>query len=226
MDLQVQKRNELGSGKVVFLRGKGMIPAELYGHGVANIHLTVPVKDLAAAYKTAGESEIINLVVDGQNKPVIIHDIQFHPITQDFQSVDFYEVDMNAELELAIPFEFMGEAPAVKAFGGILTKAMDALEIVCLPANIPQHIVIDLSKLTELNQSIYVRDLAASDKYKIVTNPSTVIVSISEPVVEEVTPVAEVKIEDIKVEGEEKKAARVAAKFAAAHQAGGKEGKK
>lgn len=219
MELKVQKRSELGSSKVAALREKGLIPAELYGRGIENIHLAVPVKDLRAAYAKAGESEIINLVVDGKARPVIIHDIQFDTLTQEFQTVDFYEVNMKEELELAVPFEFKGDAPAVKNHGGVLVKAKTELEIKCLPANIPAHITIDLSGLTELNQSIYVKDLPKSDKYKIITDPSTVIVSISEPAKEEEIPAPAPSIDDVKVESEEKKAARDAEKAAATETA-------
>jgi large subunit ribosomal protein L25 len=223
MELKVQKRDAFGGSQSATLRASGLVPAELYGHGVKNVHLAVPVKDMMSAYKQAGESEIINLVVDGKTTPVLIHDVQFHPISQDFQSVDFYEVDMNAELELAVPFEFVGEAPAIKNFGGILTKAMDEVEVRCLPANIPQDIKIDLSVLVNLNQSIYVRDLPNSDKYKIVSDPNNAIVSISEPMKEEeLAPKPEAKVEDVKVETELKKDARDAAKTSAAPEAGAK----
>jgi large subunit ribosomal protein L25 len=223
MELKVQKRNTFGGSQSAVLRASGLVPAELYGNGVENVHLAVPVKDMMTAYKRAGESEIINLVVDGKTTPVLIHDVQFHPLSQEFQSVDFYQVNMNEELELAVPFEFVGEAPAIKNFGGILTKAMDEVEVKCLPANIPAHIKIDLSTLANLNQSIYVRDLPASDKYKIVSDPNNAIVSISEPMKEEeIVPAVEAKIEDIKVEGEEKVAARAAAKAAPATEAGAK----
>jgi len=219
MELKVQKRSELGGAKVAALRAKGFVPAELYGHGVENVHLAVGIKDLRAAYAKAGESEIINLVIDGKTKPVIIHDVQFDTLSQEFQTVDFYEVNMKEELEIGVPFEFIGDAPAVKNFGGVLVKAMDTLEIKCLPTDIPQHITIDLSKLENLNQSIYVRDLPKSDKYKIVTEGSTVIVSISEPAKEEEIPAAAPSVEDVKVESEEKKAARDAEKAATADTA-------
>lgn len=225
MELKVQKRNTFGGSQSAVLRASGLVPAELYGHNVANVHLAVPVKDMMTAYKQAGESEIINLVVDGKTTPVLIHDVQFHPISQEFQSVDFYQVDMKSEIELAVPFEFIGEAPAVKGLGGVLTKAMDELEVKCLPGNIPHSIKIDLSVLTDLNQSIYVRDLPQSDKYKILTDANNAIVSISEPMKEEeLAPAAEVKVEDVKVETEEKKVARDAAKAVAPEA--GKEVKK
>ena len=226
MELKVQKRNGFGGAQAAILRAGGLVPAELYGHNVENVHLSVPVKDMMTAYKTAGESEIINLVVDGETTPVLIHDVQFHPISQEFQSVDFYQVDMKEELELMVPFEFVGEAPAVKNHGGILTKAMEELKVKCLPANIPHAIKIDLSILTDLNQSIYVRDIPKSDKYNILTDSNNAIVSISEPMKEEeIAPAVEAKVEDVKVEGEEKVAARAAAK-ATTPEAPTKEAKK
>lgn len=207
MELKAQKRSELGSVKANKLRESGMIPAELYGHNIENMHLAVDSKELRVVYNEAGESEIVNLVVDGETKPTIIHDIQIHPISEEFRSVDFYQVNMKEEIELAIPFNFVGEAPAVKNFSGVLVKAMEELEIVCLPGNIPGEIDIDLSTLTELHSSIYVKDLPESDKYRILTDPSTVIATVSEPREEEEEE-EEISVEDVKVEGEEKKAAK------------------
>lgn len=202
MELQVQKREILGK-KVKTLREQGLIPAELYGHKFGNIHLSVPEKDLIKAYKEAGESTIINLAIDGKKIPSLVYYIEVNSINQKFEHVDFYAVKMDEKITTEAPFVFINESPAVKA-GGILIKSMKELKVEALPADLPPHIDIDLSKLVNIHDSIYVRDLNLGKAVKIKVEPETVIATILEPVKEEVE-VKPITVEEVKVEGEEKK---------------------
>src|SRR3989344_7382468 len=113
MELKVEKRETLGK-KVESLRKQGLLPAELYGHGVANLHLSVNAKEFEKVYKGAGENTVINVNVDGVTKPVLIYDVQIHPLKGSIEAVDLYEVKMDEEIEATVPLEFVGESPAVK----------------------------------------------------------------------------------------------------------------
>lgn len=205
LELEVQKREILGK-KVKSLRREGFIPAELYGHGVENLHLSVREKDFNKIYKEAGQNTVVNVKIGGLGKPTVIHDVEYHPLTGKVMSVDFHEVKMDEPLKIPVPIEMVGESPAVRDFHGILVKAMDEIEVEALPADIPSEIKVDISRLTELNQSIYVKDLPVTGKYKFLVDPQTVVVTVSEPVPEEVAPVEEIKPEEVVVEGEEKRA--------------------
>jgi large subunit ribosomal protein L25 len=119
---------------------------------------------------------------------------------------------MDEEIHTTVPIKFIGEAPAVKALGGVLVKAITEIKITALPANIPAEIAVDLSVLENLNQSLYVKDLPISDKYKFEVDASNVVVTVAEQREEEVTPVAAPSVDEVVVETEEKKAARDAAK--------------
>ena len=213
MDLKVQKRDQLGS-KIASLRKEGFIPAELYGHGIPNVHLAVPAKEFRSVYKTAGENQVVNLWVDDSAHPVLIYEVNVHPLTDEVQSIDFYQVKMDEEISTSVPLKFIGESPAVKNLGGVLVKTMDEIKIKALPANIPAEITIDLAVLAELHQSVYVKDLPHTDKFKFMVDPTTVIVTVSEQREEEVAPVVAPDLEAVKVEGEEKKAVRDAEKAA------------
>ncbi|MBI2592566.1 MAG: 50S ribosomal protein L25 [Candidatus Colwellbacteria bacterium] len=211
MELQVEKRETLGKG-VRSLRRRGQIPAELYGHGIQNFHLAVNSKDFEKLYKEAGENTVINVKVEGSMKPVLIHDVQFNPLTGEIGAVDFYEVRMDEEIRIPVPLEFVGASPAVSLLHGVLIKAMDEIEVEALPGDIPQEIKVDLAKLTELNQSLYVRDLVAAGNFRFTVDPETVVLTVSEPAPEEEAPAAEVKPEEVVVETEEKKLQRDALK--------------
>lgn len=208
MELKAQKREVLGK-KVGALRREGLIPAELYGHRVENVHLAVAAKDFGKVYAEAGENTVVNLSFNGAPRMVMIHGVQTDPVKSQVISVDFHEVKMDEAITAAVPLEFVGESPAVKDLGGVLVKAMDEIEVEAFPQDIPSEIIIDLSKLANLGDSVYVKDLPTGAKYEYKVDPTTVVVTVSEPAEEEVS-AAEITPESVIVEGEEKRAQREA----------------
>lgn len=202
MDLKVEKRTTLGK-KLKALRNKGLIPAELYGHGLENVHLEVVAKEFSGAHKEVGESTIVNLVLEGKKIPALIHDTTSDFLSNKISHIDFYAVKMDEKIKTHVPFEFTGESAAVKQ-GGVLVKSMKEIEVEALPGDLPRDIEINLSILENLHDSIHVKDLMVSDKVKIYADAETVIVTVIEPAKEEeAAPV--ISVEDVKVEGEEKK---------------------
>lgn len=208
MELIAQKREILGK-KVKSLRERGLIPAELYGHNTENIHLAVPLKNFVKIFEEAGTSAIINLLVNGEKYPVLIYDYQKNYLTGEFTHVDFYRIRMDEKIQAKIPLEFVGEPPAVKEKGGILNKSMFEIEIEALPANLPPQLIVDLTQLTELDQSIYVKDLKIPAGVEVLVDPETVIATITREEKEEEREIP-IDISTIKVEDEEKRAQREA----------------
>ena len=209
MNLEVQIRNEKGR-RVKDLRQQGLIPAELYGKGIENMHLAVKSRDFKNVFKEAGESSIINIVISDKNKkeeiPVLIHDIQKDYLTDDIIHIDFYRVRMDEKIRTHIPLEFIGESPAVKNYGGILNKSMLEIEVEALPKDLPHNIPVDISQIKELDQSIYVKDLSIPKNVKILVDPETVIATVSLP--KEEVPSEPIDVSAVKVETEEKKLER------------------
>ena len=199
MELAVETRELLGK-KVVSLRREGKIPAELYGHGVKNQHLTVDAKAFRKALKEAGESTVLTLVLGKQKFQTLIHDIQRDAISEAVTHVDFYEVRMDEKVTTEVPIVFAGDAPAVKAYGGVLVKSLEKIEVEALPADLPQNISVDLSVLGELNQTIYVRDIPIIERVKFLADPEMAVASVTEQQieVEEIAPPAS----EIPTEGE------------------------
>jgi large subunit ribosomal protein L25 len=215
MELTVQKREILGK-KVKSLREQDLIPAELYGHGRANIHLSVPAKEFSQLFKEAGESTIIKLKVKSQKSKVndseaenevnvLIHDVQKNHLTDKISHVDFYAVKMDEKITVSVPLEFIGEAPAVKEKGGVLIKSIQEVEVEALPADLPHRLEINLDKLSDIGMSLCVKDIKVPQGVNILFDPETVVATISEPTKEEVEE-KPITVEEVKVEGEEKKA--------------------
>lgn len=211
MELQAQLRTVLGKS-TKNLKNQGLVPAEFYGRGFPNQTLTVAKGDFEKVLKTAGESTVITLLVDGKKHPSIIHDIQHDFISGDIIHVDFYGVHMDEKISAHVPIEFTGEAPAVKSHGGVLIKAVDEVEVEALPADLPHSFVIDLGALAELNQSVYVKDLPVPKNVKILLDGETALVTVMPPLKEEEVVAPVMDVSDVKVETEEKKAERDAGK--------------
>ena len=209
MELKTESRTTFGK-KNKALRAEGRIPAELYGHGVPNAHLVIDTKEFVKVFREAGENTVVTLLVGDEKRPTLIHDVIHDYLTGAVEHVDFYQVRMDEVIKAHVPVEFVGESPAVKAAGGILNKTISEIEVEALPADLPHRFTVDLGVLVELEQSIYVRDLAVPKGVKMHLAPETVIVTVGAPRKEEeiIAPVAAVDVTEVKVETEEKKAER------------------
>jgi large subunit ribosomal protein L25 len=211
MELIAQKRDILGKA-VKNLREKGFIPAELYGHGVKNKHLTVAAKDFKLVFEEAGESTMIDLHVGEERMPVMIHDVSRDSVSDEVINIDFYQVRLDEKIIVAVPLIFLGEAPAVKDQQGILVKSLHEVELQALPTNIPREITVSLESLTEIGKSIYVKDLAIPENVELEESLDTVVASVTERVEEDEAPQEAIDVDSVKVEGEEKVAERQAKK--------------
>ncbi len=227
MDLLVQKREKFGK-QVKVLRREGLIPAELYGHGLPNTHLTVPAKDFGKAFKEAGTNTVITLVVDKEKKPALIYDVVHNALTGEVAHVDFYQVRMDEKIKAKVPLAFVGESAAVKEKGAILNKSMSEIEVEALPRDLPHSFVVNLSLLDDIGKSVYVRDLATPKGVELLIDENTAIATAKPPAPkEEEKPVEEAvpDVSAVKVETEEKKAERVAGKTESVEKEGKKEEK-
>ena len=184
------------------LRRVGKLPAVLYGHKVQNVSLTVDAREFDKIYKKSGESTVIEVITeDGKTHPVLIHDVQHNYLTSVPDHVDFYEINMTEKLKANVALEFTGESSAVKTLGGVLVKILNEVEIECLPADLPHNIVVDLTALKTLSDTIHVKDLPVPAKVKIITHADEMVIKVQPPREVEVDLSAPV-VEDVsKVEG-------------------------
>jgi large subunit ribosomal protein L25 len=208
LELEVKKRDITGK-KVRFLRRGGLIPCNIYGHGIESLPVQVDVRKLSHILARAGGTDLISIKMTDAASPsnVIIRDIQRNPMTGEPIHVDFYQVRMTEKLKAEVPLVFIGEAPALKLKNVSLLHAMNALQIEALPDDLPHNIEVDISSLAVPEQSLHVKDIKVSDKITILADPEQMIIKVAEvrKVVEEVAaPAAAVEGEE--VEGAEEKA--------------------
>lgn len=206
-DLKATKRDRFG--KILFnMRKIGMLPAVIYG---PELKQSAPVflkfNDFIKVFQKAGESSLINLAIDGEDKPreVLVKDVAYDAVKDAPIHIDFYQIKRGQKLELDIVIEFIGEAPAVKEAGGILIKNLHELSIRCLPKDIPEKVQVNLSSLKAIDDKIYVKDLQLGEAIEIKQDANDVIVLVAAPVEEEAEAKPEVAAADIPtVEGEKK----------------------
>lgn len=152
-----EKRDILGK-KVRSLRKQGFLPAVVYGGGKQAEPVSIKEADFSKLWKSAGESTIVELVLDGQKKNVLIHDVAIDPLRDKPVHADFYTVDAHKKIRVDVPLEFIGESEAVKA-GGILVKVLHSLKIEALPKDLPHSISVDTSTLKAVGDSVLISDL-------------------------------------------------------------------
>lgn len=209
LTLLAKIRKDIGK-KVKFLRQKGILPAVLYGSKLKEAQsLELDYKTFEKVFKKAGETSLISLKIEEENKkiPVLIHEIQRHPLTNEIIHVDFYQPRLEEEVEVTVPLIFEGEAPAVKNLGGTLVKNISEIEVKALPQNLPHEIRVDIKNLETFENHILVNDLKLPEGVKILKNPKEIIVSVSPPekIEEELEKPIEEKVEEVeKVEKEKK----------------------
>lgn len=179
--LSAQKRVHLGR-KNYHVRNEGVIPAVVYGAGMEPLNVQVVHNEFARVLKTAGESTIVELSVDG-GAPlhVLIQATQTNPIRDEFTHVDFRAVDMTKKIEAEVKLHFVGESPAVKALGGTLVKTMDEVRIKALPTDLLSFINVDISKLVTFDDAIHVKDLDISKDVETLDDENAVVAVVSAP---------------------------------------------
>ncbi len=130
------------------LRNADQIPAVIYGQGMTPISIAVARRDLRLALSgPAGFNTVLSLEVDGKKFPAVVKQVQRHPVKRNVAHVDFLQVNMKEELTVSVPVRLEGEAKAVLASNGLVDPAVDTIEVVCTPDNMPNEFVIDVTNM-------------------------------------------------------------------------------
>jgi len=197
--IAAERRTGTGKGAARQLRATGRVPAVIYGHGRAAESLSVVGAEIEKALiGIAAESTVIDLTIDGNPVKTLIREIQRHPTRPDIIHVDFYEIHADETLTLEVPIRLVGVPDGVRNGGGVLDQVLREIEIEVLPADIPEHVDVDVTDLA-IGHSVHVSDLEVPNA-TVLTDPETTICTVVPPrVEEEVVPAAEV----VETEGEE-----------------------
>ena len=185
LTLQASKREILGK-KTRFLRRQGITPTHLFGHNLESLSLQCDTAKLQRITAQAGTTRLIALEIEGDKQPrsIFIREIQKDEVSGQLLHVDFYQVRKKEKIKADLPLVLVGEAPAMQIKGRMLTHALTSISVECLPDKLPPQIEIDLSRLEEVEQAIYVSDITLSPDITLITDPALLIVKVSKVVVE------------------------------------------
>lgn len=182
--LSAEKRAVLGK-KVKHLRREGILPANMFGKGMKSTSLQLPLKEFQNVYNMVHETGLVDLTVDGQTHPVLIQNIHIHPITHTPLHADFFKVNLKEKVKATIPVVAVGEPKAVTDKIGVLLQPLSEVEVEALPADLPEHIEVNVESLANIDDSITLGNVHAPQGVDILAEPTELVFRIGELVSEE-----------------------------------------
>src|SRR3990167_11527414 len=205
--INVEPRKIIGK-KVKSLRKEGLLPANIFGKGLKSKAIQVQEKEFYKTFKLAGETGVVEVKVKDETYPALIHNVQRNPVTDKVTHVDFHKVNLKEKITAHVPIKLVGESPAEKSGVGLILQTINEIEVESLTVDIPHEIELDISDLSEIGQTIHIKNLKVDkEKVEIKNDPEEVVVSVQtaemkeEP--EQVEAPAPEEVEAIAEKGEE-----------------------
>lgn len=178
--LKATKRTITGK-QVSQLRRAGRLPGVIYGHNVEPVSISLDAHQASLLLPKASSSSLITLDVDGKEYAVLVREKQRNFIKNRLIHIDFLSVSLTETLTATVSVEFTGESLAVKNYQAVLITSMDSLEVECLPTDLPEKFVVNLGMLKEIGDQILVKDIAVSDKVKVLEDANAVLIVAAAP---------------------------------------------
>lgn len=196
--LSVKPRTIIGK-QVRALRREGWIPLSIYGAHVQPRSMQAEERSLRTVLTKAGMNRLIRLDTgDGGQHVVITREIQREPISGKYWHIDFMEISLTEKMDVDIPVVLKGTPPLTKSGEALLIHGLESVSIRVLPTDLIPEIVVDVSGLANLNDTIHVSDLKLGDTIEILTNPEEMlakVIPVKEEVIATEAPVATAEVE-------------------------------
>mgnify|MGYP006352162891 FL=1 len=186
--LKAEKRDVTGK-QVKALRRAGQLPAVIYGRHVDPIAISLEAHTASLVFSKLTSSTLVTLDVDGTEYTAIVREKQRNFIKGNLTHVDFLALDLTEKIRTSVRLTFVGVAPAVKDYSAVLVHRMDALEVECLPADLPERITVDISVIKEIGNNIHVRDIPLPENIVVLDDVDDVVI-IATVVKEEASDIA------------------------------------
>ncbi len=187
------------------IRKAGRIPAVFYGKKEASTSISISKIDFLKVWKEAGESSIVNLETPDGTKESLIQDVDIDPVSGNPRHADFYVFEKGHKVEVALPIEFTGTAPAIKDLGGIFVKVLHELKVEAMPKDLPHNITVDVTSLANFGDQILAQDIILPKGVELKINPEEVIATVTAPREEKEEEVVPIDLSTIEVEEKGKK---------------------
>lgn len=174
LTIKGSKRESVGKAATKALRNAGSVPCVLYG-GEEPLHFSADEREFKNLVYTPETFTVVIELEDGSKHKAIMQDIQFHPVTDRILHVDFFQLFPNKEVTVTVPVKTEGVAPGIIK-GGSLSMTMKKLKVKAIPKNLPDHVVVNISKL-DIGDKVYVSELR-NDQYKLMHPDNVVVVQV------------------------------------------------
>ncbi|MBP7829950.1 MAG: 50S ribosomal protein L25 [Kiritimatiellae bacterium] len=187
LKVTVQPRQGQGSAQAGRLRRQGLLPAVVYGDGKPGRKVQLNLHDFEQILRGhSGENILMDLEVEGDKTlKVLLKEVQHHPVSGKMTHADFNEISMTEKLRVELPVRLVGEPVGVTQQGGVLEYLIRQLAVECLPADIVEHVDLDVSALN-IGQSLTVADIHLDPaKYTILTAKEVAVATVAAPRAEE-----------------------------------------
>jgi len=180
LKLKAKIRKKLG-GHAKELRKEGILPSVLYGPKIETQAIEVDLKDFKKVLEEAGQSSLISLGIDKEEKLVLIHKTSKDVLSGELTHIDFYQPILTEEIEATVALVFEGESLAVKDLGGTLAKEIQELTIKAIPQNLPHEIKINIDVLKTFEDEILIKDIELPKNVEVMKDLDSVIAKVVQP---------------------------------------------
>jgi large subunit ribosomal protein L25 len=178
--VRAQQRDGRGKNDARRARANGLVPVTIYGGEGETVSAVAPLRELAAILRSdAGHNAIFTLDVEGVGaSEVMFHDRQIDPVRGRLVHADLRRLVLGQKIEVTVPLHLIGEPAGVREEQGVLEQIIREIEIRCQPRNIPDAIDIDVSNLG-VHDVLHVSDIPVDEDIEILTEPDTVVATVS-----------------------------------------------
>lgn len=179
--LHAEPRSVTGSA-VKRLRRDGVLPCNVYGRGIDSITIQTPLSELQRVFRTVDRNAVVQMDIDGREGqlPVVLRDVQRHPVSGELLHADFYQVDLKRLIHSEARVRLIGEPEAV-ALGGTLVQSLEYLLLEALPLEMPSELEVDVSGLSEFGSSVLVRDITLPEGVRAMADEAVAIATVLAP---------------------------------------------
>ncbi|MCC7118103.1 MAG: 50S ribosomal protein L25 [Anaerolineales bacterium] len=183
--LKAEKRDVTGK-QVGALRRAGKLPAVIYGRHVEPVAILLDAHSASLTLAKLSSSSLVTIDLDGKEYPTLVRERQRNPVKGVITHVDFLAVDLTEKIRASVRFAFVGISGAVKDYNAVLIHGISALEVECLPTDLPEKIEVDISAMKLVGDGIHVKDITLPEALRLITDEHEMIVVATAPKVDAV----------------------------------------
>ncbi|MBK9207790.1 MAG: 50S ribosomal protein L25 [Anaerolineales bacterium] len=200
--LKATKRDVTGK-QVKALRRAGELPAVIYGRHVEPVAISLNAHSTELVIAKVTSSTLVTIDVEGQEYAALVREKQRNYIKGNITHIDFLALDLTETIRTKVRLTFTGVSSAVKDYSAVLVHRMDAVEVECLPSNLPERVIVDISSLKEIGNSIRISDIPLPENITVLNDADDIVIiatAVKEEAADAALPGAEAAAPAISVE--------------------------